>query len=66
MGNYAYISIIALGCYGLLFLAFMAAKKTKTIRSFIVVLMVFLLWTGGSLFMRMLMWPSTEFWFMFL
>lgn len=63
MGSYAYISIIALGCYSFLFLAFMAAKKTKTIRSFVIVLMVFLLWTGGSLFMRMMMWPSIEFWF---
>ncbi|MDD3402308.1 MAG: diguanylate cyclase [Hespellia sp.] len=63
MDSFAYISVIALSGYLFLFLAFTAAKKTKIIKSFLVVLSVFLLWTGGSLMMRSQMWPGLTFWF---
>ena len=52
MYNYSFISVTALFCYMILFVAFMAAQKTKIIHSFLVVLAAFLLWTGGSLAMR--------------
>ncbi len=65
MYNYSFISVTALFCYMILFVAFMAAQKTKIIHSFLVVLAAFLLWTGGSLAMRMELWPEVEFWFHF-
>ena len=65
MYNYSFISVTALFCYMILFVAFMAAQKTKIIHSFLVVLAAFLLWTGGSLAMRMELWPGVEFWFHF-
>ncbi len=49
MYNYSFISVTA----------FMAAQKTKIIHSFLVVAgCAFLLWTGGSLAMRMELWPG--------
>ncbi|MEG0874343.1 MAG: diguanylate cyclase [Clostridiales bacterium] len=52
-----------MGCYLFLFFAFLAAKKNKIINSFLVVLAIFLLWTGGSFFMRIQFWPGVKFWF---
>lgn len=63
MNNFAYISVIALSGYLFLFLAFSAAKKTNIIKSFLLVLNVFLFWTGGSLLMRAGMMPGMFFWF---
>ncbi len=63
MSSYAFIPIIALCCYGFLLLAFVAAKKTKVIRAFIIMLVSGVLWTGGSFFMRMQYPPTEEFWF---
>ena len=63
MNSYIIIPIVALFCYLFLFLAFLAAKKTKVIKSFMLVLLIMILWTGGSLCMRMQLWPSVKFWF---
>ena len=63
MNNYTIISVLALCSYLFLFLSFMAAKKTKVINGFLLVLITFIFWTGGSLFMRMELWPSYEFWY---
>ncbi len=63
MSSYVYIPIAALCCYGFLFLAFVAAKKTKLIQAFMVMLVSGVLWTGGSFFMRMQYPPSERFWF---
>lgn len=63
MNNFSIIPVLALSCYLFLFLAFMAAKKTKAINGFLLVLVSFLFWTGGSFFMRMEMWPGYPFWF---
>lgn len=63
MNNFSIIPVFALGCYLFLFLAFLAAKKTKVINSFLLVLVTFVLWTGGSFFMRMEIWPGYPFWF---
>ncbi|MGN0158858.1 MAG: HD domain-containing phosphohydrolase [Brotaphodocola sp.] len=63
MGSYVFISITALYFYTFLLLAFLSAKKSKLIRDFIHVLCVLILWTGGSLFMRLQTWPSYEFWY---
>lgn len=63
MGNYVYVPVIALLCYSLLFLTFLAAKKNQIINAFLLVLGALILWTGGSLCMRMLLWPSIKFWY---
>ena len=63
MGNFVAVPVAALLCYTFLMLAFMAAKKTKLINSFLAVLGALILWTGGSFCMRMLFWPSIKFWY---
>ena len=63
MGDFAYISISALGCYLFLLMAFIASKKNKIIYAFIIVLASAILWVGGSFLMRIQMWPSIEFWY---
>lgn len=63
MGNFAYIPIIALLCYTFLLLAFMAAKKNEIINAFLIILVVLILWTGGSFCMRLQLWPSISFWY---
>lgn len=63
MSNYVYIPVIALFCYSFLILAFSAAKKNRIINSFIFVLVGMILWTGGSLCMRIQFWPSVKFWY---
>jgi diguanylate cyclase (GGDEF)-like protein/putative nucleotidyltransferase with HDIG domain len=42
---------------------FLATKKTTENRSFILVLLVFILWTGGSIMMRLQIFPGVAFWF---
>ena len=63
MGTYGYISIIAMFCYGFMLLTFLAAKKDKLVNSFLVMLIGLMFWTGGSVFMRALMWPNYIFWY---
>ena len=50
-------------CYGFMLLTFLAAKKNKLVNSFLVVLVGQIFWTGGSVFMRMSLWPNYVFWF---
>lgn len=63
MGTYGYISTIAMFCYAFMMLTFLAAKKNKLVNSFLIVLVGLIFWTGGSVFMRMELWPSYIFWF---
>lgn len=63
MGNYGYISVLSLFFYGLMILAFLAAKRDKITNGFVCVLGAMLCWTGGSLSMRMEVWPSYDFWY---
>jgi diguanylate cyclase (GGDEF)-like protein/putative nucleotidyltransferase with HDIG domain len=60
---YLYIPVIALFCYLFLLTAFVAAQKNKTIRSFMWILIAFILWTGGSVCMRLLLAPGISFWY---
>ena len=53
MSSYTIIPVIALMGYVILFVAFAASKKTKLTNSFMLLLLVFSLWTAGSLFLRM-------------
>ena len=61
--GYAFISIIALICYLFLFLTFIAAKRTRIINEFMLILITMILWTGGSFFMRAQFFPSVKFWY---
>ncbi|MEG0814081.1 MAG: diguanylate cyclase [Clostridium sp.] len=63
MGNFIYIPIIGLFCYVFLFMTLLAAKKNKIINAFLWVLGAMILWTGGSFFMRMQLWPSVKVWY---
>ena len=63
MTGYSWISIVALFCYLFLFLTFLTSKKTdKEIRSFMMLMVIMILWVGGSFAMRMQMWPAVNFW----
>ena len=63
MGAFDYISVIALACYTFLFLVFMAAKKNRIVNSYLFVILASMVWTGGSFFMRIQLWPSYRFWY---
>lgn len=60
---YIGIPIAALCCYALLLLALLAAQKDKAIRAFINLLIICFLWTGGSMLMRLQIWPGYSFWY---
>lgn len=47
-----------------LLLTVISVKKNRLVRSFIELLMTFTLWSLGSLFMRMNLFPSPSFWYM--
>ncbi len=63
MGSFTYISIAALFCYTFLFLTLLAAEKSRMINGYLLILGSMVLWTGGSLLMRIQFVPSTAFWF---
>lgn len=60
---FLYINVMALCCFTLMFVAFLAAKKTPEIWAFIVVLADCILWSGGAVLMRLQMWPGMTFWY---
>ena len=62
MASYSWVSVTALFGYLFLLLAFMVAKKTKVIRSFMYLLECMILAAGGSFLMRIRFWPSVNFW----
>ena len=63
MIGYSWVSITALFCYLFLFLTFFASKKKEqVIRSFMMLMLLMILWVGGSFAMRMQLWPSVNFW----
>lgn len=63
MSGYSWISVLSLFCYLFLFLTFLVAEKSKkVIYTFMMLLVVMILWNGGSFCMRMQLWPSVNFW----
>ena len=63
MSGYSWVAVLSLSCYLFLFLTFLAAKKTKKVlRTFMALLVVMILWNGGSFGMRMQLWPAVNFW----
>lgn len=62
MVSYSWVSITAMFSYLFLLMAFLVAKKTRVINSFIMLLVCMILAAGGSFFMRIRFWPSVDFW----
>ncbi len=63
ISSFVIIPIFAMFCYLIMMLAFLAAKKTKLINSFLFLLLIFVFWTLGSFGMRQHLFPSEKFWF---
>jgi len=63
MSGYSWVSVTALLCYLFLLLTFLAyKKKEKVIRSFMLLMLIMIMWAGGSFAMRKQLWPSVNFW----
>ena len=60
---FLYINVTALCCFSLMFITFLATKKTPEIRAFLAVLLDCIVWTGASVLMRIQMWPGLRFWY---
>ena len=64
MSGYSWVSVVSIFCYLFLLLTFASSgqKSKKVIRTFIGMLAIMILWNGGSLGMRLQIWPSPYFW----
>ena len=63
MSGYSWISGISIFCYMFLLISFLSSKsKERVIRAFSCLLVIMILWTGGSVGMRLQLWPSVYFW----
>ncbi len=63
MIDYTIVPAIAVACFSFLLLAFLAAKKSPVINSFIMVLVYLTLWSGGSFLMRTQFLNITKIWY---
>lgn len=61
--SFIVVPLLCFFCSAFLFLVVMAAKKNKLIASFVHLLFCFVLWTGGSVFMRLGIYPGMQFWY---
>lgn len=57
------VPVVALCCYIFLFFSFLNAKRAKSIYIFQLIIAACLIWTAGSVLMRIQMTPGYEFWF---
>ena len=57
------VPLAAMLCNLFLFMTFLTAKKTKLVKSFMMLLVAFMLWTLGSLLMRLGVYPGVPFWY---
>lgn len=62
-GIFGYISSFATLCYVFLLMVFINAERNKIVKSFLLILVSMIMWTGGSFLMRLLLWPSYIFWY---
>lgn len=62
-GIFEYISSLAVISYLFMFMIFMKAEKNKLVKAFLLLLVSMILWTGGSLLMRVRLFPSYIFWY---
>lgn len=61
--SYIYINTIACLCVSMLFIAFFAAERSKEMNAWVLLLFDMSLWTTGSLFMRLDLYPDYTFWY---
>ena len=61
--SYIYVNIAAFLCFALMFVAFFAAERSREIRAWLFLLGDLTLWTGGTVFMRLNVFPSYQFWY---
>ena len=63
MSGYSWVSGISIFCYLFLLLSFLSyGKKERVLQSFELLLVIMILWTGGSMGMRLQFWPGVNFW----
>ncbi len=62
-GIFDYISGIALLSYMFMLMIFINAEKNRIVNAFLLLLVSMILWTGGSLFMRLQVLPSYILWY---
>jgi len=60
---FLYVNLLALCAFVLMFFIFLAAKKTPEMQAFLALMFTCVLWTAGSIFMRLQLWPSMHFWY---
>lgn len=60
---FLFINITVFSCFLLMFVMFLATKKTPEIWAFLAVLLDAILWSGGAILMRLQMWPGMNFWY---
>lgn len=60
---YLYVNLIALYGFTFMLIAFLASRKTPEIWAFISMLVACILWTGGSILMRLSVYPGISFWY---
>lgn len=57
------VPVAALCCYIFLFFSFLNAKRAKSVYIFQLIILACLVWTAGSVLMRIQLSPGYEFWF---
>ena len=63
MSGYSWISGISIFCYLFLLVSFVSSKsRERVIRAFSFLLLIMILWNGGSMGMRVQLFPSVYFW----
>lgn len=60
---FIWVPISAMLCYSALVAALLSAKRNQTINALILVLVDCLCWTGGSMLMRLMIFPGYAFWY---
>lgn len=63
MDIFAFFPTTALGCYLIILFSILSVRATALKKVFVSVLMVYVMWTLGSVGMRLGLWPSLNFWF---
>lgn len=60
---FIYVNIFAFLCNAMMFIAFFAAERSREMKAWILLLFDLTLWSAGSLFMRLDIYPSYQLWY---
>ena len=61
--SHIYINLAAFLCFTLMFIAFFAAERSREMRAWLFLLGDMVLWSGGSVFMRLNVFPGYVVWY---